>query len=57
MGKENLNRLITKVSNKNLPERKEKPFLGPFRFRVALVHPAFRANIKTLLSLWLPKYI
>lgn len=57
MGKENLNRLITKVSNKILLKRKEKPFFGAFGYRVALVHSAFKADVKTLLSFWLPKYI
>lgn len=57
MGKENLSRLIAKVSNKNLVERKEKPFLGAFRCRVAHEPSAFKADIKVLLSLWLPKYI
>lgn len=52
-----MSRLIAKVSTKNLVERKEKPFLGAFRCRVALVPSAFGADIKALLSLWLPKYI
>lgn len=57
MGKENLHRLIAKVSDKNLVERKEKPFLGAFRCRVALVPSAFRADVKALLSLRLAKYV
>lgn len=52
-----MNRLIAKVSNKNLVERKEKPFLGAFRCRVAHEPSSFEADIKVLLSLWLPKYI
>lgn len=57
MGKENLHRLIAKVSDKNLVERKEKPFLGAFRCRFALVPSAFRADVKALLSLWLAEYV